>query len=139
MEHIVEKTDGVPLYVEELTKTILTPDILREQTDHFALTGPLSEVSIPTSLQESLMARLDRLPAVREIAQLGAVLGREFAYEMLRATSIFEESRLQDGFGRLVEGELPYQRGRPPRSSNRRRPSGHRHRSRSAPRRSRPR
>ena len=116
MGHIVDKTDGVPLYVEELTKTILTSDILREQADHFALTGPLSEVSIPDSLQESLMARLDRLPAVREIAQLGAVLGREFAYEMMRATSIFEESRLQDGLGRLVEAELLYQRGRPPRS-----------------------
>ena len=116
MDHIVEKTDGVPLYVEELTKTILTSDILREQADHCALTGPLSEVSIPASLQESLMARLDKLPTVREIAQLGAVLGREFAYEMLQATSICEADRLRDGLGKLVEAELLYQRGRPPRA-----------------------
>lgn len=116
MDHIVEKTDGVPLYVEELTKTILTSDILREQADYFALTGPLSEVTILASLQEPLMARLDKLPTVRGIAQLGAVLGREFAYEMLQATSIFEEDRLRDDLGRLVEVELLYQRGRPPRS-----------------------
>ena len=116
MGHIVDKTDGVPLYVEELTKTLLTSNILREQGDRYALTGPLSDVMIPASLQESLMARLDRLPTVREIAQLGAVLGREFAYDMLRATSTFEEPRLRDGLESLVDAELLYQRGRPPRS-----------------------
>ena len=116
VEHIVRKTDGVPLYVEELTKTILTSDILREEEGQLALSGPLSEVAIPASLQESLMARLDRLPTVREIAQLGAVLGREFAYEMLRAIAPLDDSKLQDGLGQLVEAELLYQRGRPPRS-----------------------
>jgi predicted ATPase len=62
------------------------------------------------------MARLDRLPTVREVAQLGAVLGREFAYEMLRAIATIDEPKLRDGLGRLVEAELLYQRGRPPRS-----------------------
>jgi predicted ATPase len=113
VEHIVSKTDGVPLYVEEMTKTVLRSGVLRQEGDHYLLTGPLSEVVIPASLQESLMARLDRLPTVREVAQLGAVLGREFAYEVLHAIGVLEESKLRDGLGQLVEAELLYQRGRP--------------------------
>jgi class 3 adenylate cyclase len=116
VEHIVQKTDGVPLFVEEMTKAVLGSNMLRAEGDGYALTGPLSEISIPASLHESLMARLDRLPTVREVAQLGAVLGREFAYEMLRAIAAIDEPRLRDGLGRLVEAELLYQRGRPPRS-----------------------
>jgi class 3 adenylate cyclase/predicted ATPase len=116
MEHIVGKTDGVPLYVEELTKTILGSGVLSEAGDHYALTGPLSAVAIPATLQESLMARLDRLPKVREVAQLGAVLGREFTYEMLRALAEVEEPTLREGLGQLVDAELLYQRGRPPRA-----------------------
>jgi predicted ATPase/energy-coupling factor transporter ATP-binding protein EcfA2 len=116
MEHLVTKTDGVPLYVEELTKTVLRSGVMRREGDQYVLTGPLSEVTIPASLQESLMARLDRLPTVREVAQLGAVLGREFTYEVLQAIGVLGESRLRDGLGRLVEAELLYQRGRPPRA-----------------------
>ena len=116
VEHIVQKTDGVPLFVEELTKAVLGSDVLRSEGDRYTLTGPLSEISIPASLHESLMARLDRLPTLREVAQLGAVLGRDFAYEMLRAISGLDEPRLRDVLGRLVEAELLYQRGRPPRS-----------------------
>ena len=93
VDHIVGKTDGVPLYVEELTKTILAPDILRETGERFELTGPLSSLAIPETLQESLMARLDRLPQVRELAQLGSVLGREFAYEMLSGRRRSRSSR----------------------------------------------
>jgi predicted ATPase len=77
---------------------------------------PKHEISIPASLHESLMARLDRLATLREVAQLGAVLGREFAYEMLRSIATLEEPVLRDGLGRLVEAELLYQRGRLPRS-----------------------
>jgi class 3 adenylate cyclase/predicted ATPase len=116
IEHIAQKTDGVPLFVEELTKAVLGSDVLRTERDRYTLTGPLSEISIPASLHESLMARLDRLPTLREVAQLGAVLGREFAYEMLRAITALDEPHLRDGLGRLVEAELLYQRGRPPRS-----------------------
>ncbi|HEX3524505.1 MAG TPA: adenylate/guanylate cyclase domain-containing protein [Stellaceae bacterium] len=116
VEHIVQKTDGVPLFVEEMTKAVLGSSVLRADGDRYTLTGPLSEVSIPASLHESLMARLDRLPTVREVAQLGAVLGRDFAYEMLRAITSLDEPRLRDVLGRLVEAELLYQRGRPPRS-----------------------
>ncbi len=116
IEHIVGKADGVPLYVEELTKTILGSDYLREEADRYTLIGSLSEISIPATLQDSLMARLDRLPKVREVAQLGAVLGREFAYQMMQALGYIEEPILQDGLGQLVAEELLYQRGRPPRA-----------------------
>ncbi len=116
VEHIVSKADGVPLYVEELTKSILESEFLHEEADRYRLSGSLSEVAIPATLQDSLMARLDRLPTLREIAQLGSVLGREFTYEMLRYLAPLEERALQNGLGQLVESELLYQRGRPPRS-----------------------
>jgi class 3 adenylate cyclase/predicted ATPase len=116
VEHIVQKTDGVPLFVEEMTKAVLGSGVLRAEGARYTLTGPLSEVSIPASLHESLMARLDRLPTLREVAQLGAVLGRDFAYEMLRSITALDEPRLRDVLGLLVEAELLYQRGRPPRS-----------------------
>jgi class 3 adenylate cyclase/predicted ATPase len=116
VEHIVDRTDGVPLFIGELTKMLLESDLLREEPDHYALTGPLSEVTIPATLQDSLMARLDRVPTVREVAQLGAVLGREFAYEILRELTTIEESALQEQLAQLVNVELLYQRGRPPRA-----------------------
>ena len=111
------KTDGVPLFVEELTKMILESALLREEADHYALTGPLSAVTIPTTLQDSLLARLDRLPTMREVAQIGAVLGREFAYEMLHALVTVDERTLLEGLAQLVATELLYQRGRPPRAT----------------------
>ena len=116
LDHIVRKTDGVPLYVEELTKTILGSKVLRETPGRYELAGPLSAVAIPATLQESLMARLDRLPTVRQVAQLGAVLGREFAYEMLHALGIGDEPTLREGLSQLVADELLHQRGRPPRA-----------------------
>lgn len=116
IEHIVEKSDGVPLFVEELTKTARASEFLREEEDRYTLTGSLSELAIPATLQDSLMARLDRFPTLREVAQLGAVLGREFAYGMLQLLSPLEEAELIDGLGQLVANELLYQRGRPPRA-----------------------
>jgi predicted ATPase len=116
VEHIVAKADGVPLYVEELTKTVLDSDYLREEADRYTLTGTLSELAIPATLQDTLMARLDRLPTLREVAQLGSVLGREFAYKMLQSLAPLEEQVLQDGLAQLVNNELLYQRGRPPRT-----------------------
>ncbi|MDX1487815.1 MAG: adenylate/guanylate cyclase domain-containing protein, partial [Acidiferrobacterales bacterium] len=116
VEHIVGKTDGVPLYVEELTKVILEADFLREKSGHFELTGPLSKISIPATLQDSLMARLDRQPTIREVAQLGSVLGREFAYEMLQPIATMEETNLQKGLELLVDAEMLYQRGRAPKA-----------------------
>jgi len=104
IEHIVSKADGVPLYVEELTKTILGSELLDEDENRYVLKGSLSDMRIPVTLQDSLMARLDRLPMVREMAQLGAVIGREFAYEMLLSLTAVDEPVLQDGLGQLVEG-----------------------------------
>jgi predicted ATPase/class 3 adenylate cyclase len=114
--HIVAKTDGVPLFVEELTKTILESGLLRADAEHYVLTGPLTAVPIPTTLQDSLMARLDRLPGGKDLAQLGAVLGREFPYELLQALAPLDEATLQTRLAQLVAAELLYQRGRPPRA-----------------------
>ena len=115
--HIVTKTDGVPLYVEELTKALMESDLLQEEAEQYVLTGSLSEATIPATLQDSLMARLDRLASVKEVAQLGAVVGREFAYDMLQSLAGLEEPVLQERLAQLVEAELLYQRGRPPRAT----------------------
>jgi class 3 adenylate cyclase/predicted ATPase len=116
VQHIVTKTDGVPLYVEELTKMLLTSALLREEADQYVLTGPLRTVAIPDTLQDALMARLDQLNTAKEVAQLGAVLGREFPYDLLQAIASQEEDTLQAGLAQLVGAELLYQRGRPPRA-----------------------
>jgi class 3 adenylate cyclase/tetratricopeptide (TPR) repeat protein len=116
VDHIVAKADGVPLYVEELTKAILGSGVLEARGEAYVLTGALAQLHIPATLQDSLMARLDRAPRLREVAQLGSVLGREFAYDMISALAGIEEQMLQSGLGQLVVDELLYQRGRPPRS-----------------------
>ena len=97
VDHIVAKADGVPLYVEELTKAIAGSGILEVRGDAYVLKGSLSNLNIPETLQDSLMARLDRVPRLREVAQLGAVLGREFAYNMISALVGLEERVLQSG------------------------------------------
>jgi tetratricopeptide (TPR) repeat protein len=116
VDHIVAKADGVPLYVEELTKAILGSGVLEARGDAYVLSGELAQLHIPATLQDSLMARLDRAPRLREVAQLGSVLGRGFAYDMISALAGIEEQMLQSGLGQLVVDELLYQRGRPPRS-----------------------
>ena len=116
MQHIVAKTDGVPLYVEELTKMLLASPLLREEESQYVLTGPLRTMAIPDTLQDALMARLDQLNRAKEVAQLGAVLGREFAYDLLQAIAPQDEDTLQTGLAQLVAAELLYQRGRPPRA-----------------------
>jgi class 3 adenylate cyclase/predicted ATPase len=114
---IVSKTDGVPLFVEELTKMVLESGLLRETDGRYELTGPLPPLAIPTTLHDSLMARLDRLAMVKEVAQLGATLGREFPYELLRAVAPVDEASLQQALGKLVEAEVLYQRGLPPQAT----------------------
>jgi class 3 adenylate cyclase/predicted ATPase len=112
--HIVARTDGVPLFVEELTKMVLESGWLQEHSDHYALIGPLPALAIPMTLHDSLMARLDRLATVKIVAQLGAALGRAFSYALLQAVSPLDEAPLQQALAQLVEAELLYQRGRPP-------------------------
>jgi class 3 adenylate cyclase/predicted ATPase len=116
VQYIVAKTDGVPLYVEELTKMLLASALLREEAEQYVLTGSLHTVAIPDTLQDALMARLDQLQTAKEVAQLGAVLGREFPYELLQAIAPQDEDTLQAGLTQLVAAELLYQRGRPPRA-----------------------
>jgi predicted ATPase len=113
-EKIVAKTDGVPLFVEELVKMILESGLVREDGDHYVLTGPPPHLAIPSTLHDSLMARLDRLATVKAVAQLGATIGRTFAYELLQAVSLLDETTLQQGLRQLAEAELVYQRGTPP-------------------------
>jgi len=97
VEQVVAKTDGVPLFVEELVKMILESGLVREEDDHYVLTGPLPPLAIPSTLHDALMARLDRLSTARALVQLGAVLGREFAYDLLQAVAPVDERTLQQG------------------------------------------
>jgi predicted ATPase/class 3 adenylate cyclase len=117
LAQVVAKTDGVPLFVEELVKMILESGLVRAEANHYVLTGPLPPLAIPVTLQDSLMARLDRLTTARAVAQLGAVLGREFAYELLRAVAPLDDATVHRGLAQLVDAELLYQRGRPPKAS----------------------
>jgi predicted ATPase len=114
---IVDRTDGVPLFVEELTKSVLESGLLRAEEDRYVLDRSLSAFAIPTSLHDSLMARLDRLAPVRMVAQIGAAIGREFSYALLRAVSRLPEDELRAGLARLVASELVFQRGTPPEAN----------------------
>src|SRR4029453_2148070 len=115
-QQIVSKTDGVPLFVEESTKMVLESGLLKETEGHYTLTGPLPPLAIPTTLQDSLMARLDRLATGKEVAQIGAVLGREFSYDLLQAIAPVDERALQQALTKLIEAEVLYQRGERPQA-----------------------
>ena len=117
VEQVVAKTDGVPLFVEELTKMVLESGLLQEREDRYELTGPLPALAIPATLQDSLMARLDRLSTVKAVAQLGATIGRTFAYALLQAVAPLDAATLQQGLRQLVEVELVYQHGVPPQAT----------------------
>ncbi len=111
---IVDRTDGVPLFIEELTKSVLESGLLREEADRYVLDRALPPQAIPTTLHASLMARLDRSPSIRRVAQIGASIGRDFSYEILHAVSRLPEDELQTVLDRLVASELVIQRGTPP-------------------------
>ena len=117
LDRIVERTDGIPLFAEELTKTLLESGLLREEGDSYTLTRPLPPLAIPTSLQASLLARLDRLMPVKEVAQIGAALGREFSYELLAAVARHNESELREALDHLTNAGLIFRRGVPPRAT----------------------
>src|SRR5262247_1816397 len=114
MKQIVAKTDGNPLFVEELTKAVLEAGILVEDAEGYRLDGPLPPLAIPETLQDSLMARLDRLAPVREIAQIAAAIGREFSYPLVRALVGRNERALKHGLAQLEQAELVFRRGEPP-------------------------
>jgi predicted ATPase/class 3 adenylate cyclase len=116
IRHLVEKADGVPLYIEEMPKAILESGLRRDVNGQSALVGS-SSLAIPATLQDSLMARLDRLGPAKGVAQMGATIGRQFAYEVLQAVSPLDEETLQHELRQLVDAELVYQRGIPPRAT----------------------
>jgi class 3 adenylate cyclase/predicted ATPase len=117
VEQIIAKTDGVPLFVEELTKTVLESGLLQENDGAWLLTEPLPDLAIPATLQDSLMARLDRLSTVKEVAQIAASIGREFSYALLAAVSSMREAELKDALAKLVSAELVFPHGAPPVAS----------------------
>ena len=117
MEQIISKTDGIPLFVEELTKNVLESGLLKEQDSTFSLTGLLPPLAIPATLQDSLMARLDRLSTVKEVAQIGAAIGREFSFDLLAAVSSMQNADLQDALAKLDSAELIFSHGTPPHTS----------------------
>ncbi len=114
MNQIVAKTDGNPLFVEELTKAVLEGNILLKDADSYRLDGPLPPLAIPATLQDSLMARLDRLAPEKEIGQIGAVIGREFSYSLMRELVRRDETALKHSLAKLEQAELVFRRGEPP-------------------------
>ncbi len=114
MDEILVRTGGVPLFIEELTKTVLESGLLQEQDGHYVLERPLPPLVVPTTLDALLLARLDRLAPVREVAQIGAVAGREFHYELLNAVAGLPKEQLEEALGQLVRAELIVPRGEIP-------------------------
>ena len=114
---LVDKTDGVPLYVEEMTKALLESGYLKDIEGRYELTGTGPALAIPATLHDSLMARLDRLVTAKGIAQLGATIGRQFSYALLQAVAQLDDAILQRELARLAEAELLYQHGLPPQTT----------------------
>jgi class 3 adenylate cyclase/tetratricopeptide (TPR) repeat protein len=112
LDQILTRTDGVPLFVEELTKSLLETGKLKEAGDRYG--GPVRPITIPPTLQDALMARLDRFMPVKEIAQIGAAIGREFSYELIAEVAPMPEARLDDALAQLGASGLAFRRGTPP-------------------------
>jgi class 3 adenylate cyclase/tetratricopeptide (TPR) repeat protein len=113
-DQIVERTDGVPLFIEELTKTVIESGMVAENAGAYAATGPVAPLAIPATLQGSLLARLDRLAPTREIAQIAAALGRQFSHELISAAAHMPQPQVDDALAQLVAAELMFRRGVPP-------------------------
>jgi hypothetical protein len=116
LDQILTKTDGVPLFIEELTKAVLEGHLLKEEKDRYVLTAPLPPLAIPATLHDSLIARLDRLSPIKEVAQTAAAIGRDFSYELLSAVSDASDDELDDALTQLAEAELVFRRGTPPQA-----------------------
>src|SRR5262249_54956772 len=114
MKQIVAKTDGNPLFVEELTKAVLETGIMVAEDGGYRLARPLPPLAIPDTLQDSLMARLDRLAPVKEVSQIGAAIGREFSYSLVRTLVGRDEVALKHALDQLEHAELVFRRGEPP-------------------------
>jgi predicted ATPase/class 3 adenylate cyclase len=117
MDDLVAKTDGVPLFIEELTKTLLESGALTETADAWIIENSRSQLTIPTSLHDSLMARLDRHSDIKDVAQTAACIGREFEFSLLASISPLSEVDLSASLDQLVAAELVFRRGTPPNAS----------------------
>jgi class 3 adenylate cyclase/predicted ATPase len=117
VQEIIFKTDGVPLFVEEVTKAVLESNLLCEMDGRYVLSGPLRQLAIPATLNDSLLARLDRMASSRKVAQVGATIGREFSYELLRAVAELPEDQLDVALGHLEDAGLVIRRGHPPETT----------------------
>ncbi|MDX1811570.1 MAG: AAA family ATPase, partial [Gammaproteobacteria bacterium] len=113
---IVEKTDGIPLYIEEFTKAVLRNKTLIEKDNHYELLFPITQFEIPSTLHDLLMSKLDCLGNEKELAQICSILGREFSYELLYAVAERDEYSLHIGLNRLIKSEFILQHGQPPKS-----------------------
>jgi class 3 adenylate cyclase/tetratricopeptide (TPR) repeat protein len=113
-DQIVDRTDGVPLFIEELTKTVIETGIVTEAGDHYTVAGPVASLAIPASLHASLVARLDRLAPTREVAQIGAALGRSFSHELISVVAQLPQQKIDEALAQLVAAELIFRRGTPP-------------------------
>ncbi|HKW52158.1 MAG TPA: AAA family ATPase, partial [Stellaceae bacterium] len=113
---ILERTDGIPLFIEEMTKSVLESGVLQDAGDHYELSRSAPLTAIPTTLRDSLMARLDRLAEVKSVAQVGAAIGRSFSYELLAAILPLSKEAVRDALGRLAASGLIFTRGTPPRA-----------------------
>jgi class 3 adenylate cyclase/predicted ATPase len=114
LAQVLTRTDGVPLFLEELTKAVVEAGLMVEEGDRYVLTGPLPPLAIPATLQDSLMARLDRFAPVKQVAQIAACIGREFSYELVAMIAPLPGERLQDALRGLCASELVFGRGTPP-------------------------
>lgn len=110
-DQIIDRTDGVPLFIEEMTKSVVESSLLMEADDRHTLTRLAAPLSIPSTLQASLLARLDRLPATREVVQISAALGRSFSHELISAVARMPQQQIDDALAQLVSAELMFQRG----------------------------
>ena len=113
---IVARTDGIPLFVEEVTKAVLEAGLSSNRPAPDVGAGPGPALAIPVTLHDALLARLDRLGSAKEVAQLGAAIGREFPYPLLQAVTSLEDKVLQRALATLVAAEVLYQRGQPPQA-----------------------
>ncbi len=114
---ILGRTEGVPLFVEELTKTVLEFGYLTDEGNRYVLSGAFPFLAIPSTLQDLLMARLDRLASVKEAAQIGACIGRVFHHRLLAAVTGYDDTRLEGILQQLEKSELVFRRGIPPEAT----------------------
>jgi class 3 adenylate cyclase/DNA-binding SARP family transcriptional activator len=114
VHQVIDHTDGVPLFIEELTKSVVESGLVTDAGDQFTVTGLVPWLKIPTTLHGSLLSRLDRLAGTREVAQIGAALGRQFSHELVSAVAGMPQQQLDDALAHLVRADLIFRRGTPP-------------------------